>query len=313
MLNAYGPTECSDDVTHHAVRRASEADVLRMSIGRPVANMQTYILDERMEFVPLGVAGELYIGGIGVGRGYLNDAERTAASFVSDRFSADRGARLYKTGDLARMLPDYTIEFLGRQDSQVKIRGQRVELREIELVLAQHPALQEVLVVANKDSHSGNRLVAYFVPGASPSPSVGDLHNFVRNRLPLYMTPSAYVFLDAFPRNSSGKVDHAALPAPDGTRPEVGTVYVAPRNAVEERLAAMWRELLDVDQIGVFDNFFDVGGHSMLAIQLLTRARSVFSRDIANRMFFANPTIARLADLLTQQPDTMEKELGSFA
>jgi len=301
-------------VTHHAVRRASEADGLRMPIGRPIANMQTYILDERMDLVPPGIAGELYIGGIGVGRGYLNDAERTAASFVPDRFSSDRDARLYKTGDLSRMLPDNTIEFLGRQDSQVKIRGQRVELSEIELVLAHHPALREVLVVAEKTLHGDHRLVAYLVPGASPAPSVGDLHNFVRTRLPLYMAPSAYVFLHAIPRNSSGKVDHAALPAPDGTRPEVGTVYVAPRNAVEERLAAMWRELLDVDQIGVFDNFFEIGGHSMLAIQLLTRTRSVFSRDIANRMFFANPTIARLADLLTQSPDANEKERAeSFA
>ncbi|HEY2737319.1 MAG TPA: amino acid adenylation domain-containing protein, partial [Thermoanaerobaculia bacterium] len=305
LLNAYGPTECSDDVTHYAVPEPPGADVVRMPVGRPIANMRIYVLDRALEPVPDGVTGELCAGGLGVGRGYLGDPGRTAAVFVPDPFSPSPGGRLYRTGDAARWR-DGTLELLGRLDSQVKVRGQRIELQEIELSLAQHPNVGEAVVVAVRGPSAGNRLVAYVVPRQTPAPPmhlIQELRAFLQEKLPQSMVPSAFMVLDALPHGPTGKVDRGALPAPDSERPELANTFVAPRTEVESRLAELWAELLNVERVGVHDNFFELGGHSLLGIQLLSRVRDSYAMDVPARSFFENPTVAGLAQLVSGVSD----------
>ncbi len=305
LLNAYGPTECSDDVTHHAVPEPPGKDVVRMPVGRPIANLRIYVLDRALEPVPDGVTGELCAGGLGVGRGYLGEPGRTAAVFVPDPFAPSPGGRLYRTGDAARWR-DAMLELLGRLDSQVKVRGQRIELQEIELVLAQHPNVGEAVVVAVRGPSEGNRLVAYVVPRQTPAPpmhSIQDLRAFLQEKLPQSMVPSAFMVLDALPHGPTGKVDRVALPAPDGERPELASTFVAPRTEVEIRLAELWAELLNVERVGVHDNFFELGGHSLLGIQLLSRVRDIYEMDVPARGFFENPTVAGLAQLVSGVSD----------
>jgi amino acid adenylation domain-containing protein/thioester reductase-like protein len=299
LLNAYGPTECSDDVTHYPILQAPAEDVVRMPIGRPIANMQAYVLDKVLEPVPAGVPGQLYVGGVGVGRGYLNDPVRTADAFIPDPFSREPNARLYKTGDRARVLEDGTLEFLGRVDSQIKLRGHRIELQEIESVLARQANVGEVVVVAERAPPTANRLVAYIVAKEKPVPSVTGLRGALQERLPHYMVPSAFVFLEALPRSANGKVDRGALPAPDGARLELESTFVGPRTDLEKRLAELWAGLLGAERVGIYDSFFELGGHSLLAIQLLFRVRGAFLKDIPARSFFENPTIAGLAELIS--------------
>ena len=298
LLNAYGPTECSDDVAHHPVTLPPEAEAIRVPIGRPVANMRLYVLDRRLEPVPVGVAGELCVGGVGVGRGYLHDPEKTAIAFIPDPYSPRPGARLYRTGDLARHRPDGTIEFLGRMDHQVKIRGLRIELEEIEAVLRRHPSIRESAVVVHEDTPGDQRLVAYFVPTETPGPAGVEVRDAVAQQLPAYMVPAAFVALDALPLTSNGKVNRRALPAPDWSRFRKEETYAPPLTPTEEILAGIWSEVLGVERVGRDDNFFDLGGHSLLATQLVARVREACHIEVPLRALFEAPSVARLAEVV---------------
>ena len=298
FLNAYGPTEATVTTTFYETRCDEEAiaDLSRVPIGRPIANVQVYLLDEQQRPVPVGVPGELYIGGVGVARGYLNRPDLTAERFIPDPFSGEPEARLYRTGDLARYLPDGNIEFLGRVDYQVKVRGFRVELEEIEAVLSQHPAVRQAVVLAREDEPGEKQLVAYVVPEGEARLDVGVLRGYLKKKLPAYMVPSAYVVLDALPLLPSGKVDRRALPAPEGARLEPETAYVAPRTPVEEVLAELWARTLGVERVGIHDDFFELGGHSLLATRLVSRLRQTFQVEIPLRDLFETPTVAGLAE-----------------
>jgi amino acid adenylation domain-containing protein len=302
MLNAYGPTECSDDVTHHVIRQIGQ-EIDRIPIGRTLANLKMYVLDQRQEPVPVGVSGELYVGGIGVGRGYLNDPSRTAESFVPDPFGTEPGARLYRTGDLGRYCENGVIDYLGRVDQQVKIRGFRIELAEIETALASHDSVQEAAVLARQDEPGDRRLVAYIVFKHSHSGNVGtrELKNYLQQKLPDYMVPSAIVVLAAVPRTANGKLDRKALPKPEGLMPE-GRQFVAAQTEQEVLLAQMWADVLKLERVGVHDDFFDLGGHSLLATQLMAKVRKVFRvENMLLRKLFENPTVQGLARAIAEE------------
>ncbi|MFL5348129.1 MAG: amino acid adenylation domain-containing protein, partial [Hyalangium sp.] len=290
FLNAYGPTEVTVCATV-----CEDVDEARPGIGRPLPNVQVYVLDARLQPVPIGVPGELYVGGVGLARGYLNRPELTAERFVSNPFRARDGARLYRTGDLVRYRADGQLEYLGRIDNQVKVRGFRIELGEIEAVLEQHPTVRQAAVVAREDVPGDKRLVAYVVGRDGQHSDAGELRAWVARTLPQYMVPSALVELEALPLTPNGKVDRKALPSPEGVRPDTGPAFVAPRDEVEQQLAAMWSELLGVERVGVHDNFFDLGGHSLLATQLVSRVRSTCGVELPLRDLFDAPTIAALA------------------
>ena len=291
LHNLYGPTEAAVDVTYWACRRGDERATV--PIGRPVANTQMYVLDSRRNPLPAGVPGELYIGGVQVGRGYVGRPELTAERFVPDPFNP--GGRLYKTGDLARHLPDGAIEYLGRTDFQVKIRGQRIELGEIEATLDKHPGVAQSVVMAREDTPGDQRLVAYVV-AKGEAPAATELKEHLASQLPQYMVPAAFVTLSAFPLTSSGKVDRKALPAPDGAA-YATRGYEAPVGEVEEKLAGIWAEVLKLERVGRQDNFFELGGHSLLAITLIERMRRA-GLHAEVRALFATPTIAELAQAL---------------
>jgi amino acid adenylation domain-containing protein len=296
LLNAYGPTECSDDVSHHRVAAGDAAQARSISIGRPVLNTRLYVVGPELDPEPLGVTGELCVGGEGVGRGYLFEPAKTAAVFVPDPVSERPGARLYRTGDLAAFRPDGNLEFLGRIDHQVKIRGFRLELGEIESLLSEHPALAGAVVVAGPDPSGAQRLAAYFVTREEVTPA--DLREFLKSRLPEYAIPTAWKELDELPLTPNGKVDRRALPeAGDGAAgPE--RPYVAPRNEVEAAVAQIFAELVGVEKVGVFDSFFDLGGHSLLATQATWRLRETFGVELALRALFEAPTVAELAGVI---------------
>ncbi|MBU6352387.1 MAG: AMP-binding protein, partial [Chloroflexi bacterium] len=293
FFNAYGPTEATVCAT---ILDGSAWLDLRQAppIGRPIAQVQVYILDSHQQPTPIGVAGELHIGGIGVARSYLNRPELTVEKFIPNPFGP---GRLYKTGDLARWLPDGNIEYLGRIDHQVKIRGFRIELGEIEAVLGSHPAVQTCVVVAREDAPGDKRLAAYVVaPGMLPADSrerVAALRSHLQSRLPDYMVPSAFVWLDALPLTPNGKVDRRALPAPESSVPSES--HAAPRTASEQALAEIWQQVLRVAQVGVQDNFFGLGGHSLLATQVLSRIRQQLSVELPLRALFEAPTVEGLA------------------
>jgi amino acid adenylation domain-containing protein len=297
LVNEYGPTECSVVSTCSAVEPEGSREGLP-SIGRPVDGSRARVLDREMQPVPAGVPGELYIGGAGLGRGYVRRPDLTAASFVPDPFEGE-GGRLYRTGDLVRFRPDGRLEFLRRLDDQVKIKGFRIELGEIEAALAAHPGVREAVALARNDPRGPRgevRLVAYAMAshrGSEPEPA--ELRAFLGTRLPEYMVPSLFLFLDALPLNPSGKVDRAALPAPDWQRAETSGDFVPPRTAVEELLAAVWSELLGVQRIGIHDNFFELGGHSLKAGQLALRVRDTFGVELPVRTVFEAPTVAAMA------------------
>jgi len=290
LFNVYGPTETIIDSTYWPC----EAPNGRSSspIGRPIPNARVYILDDALRPRPIGVAGEMHIGGVGLARGYLNRPALTAEKFIPDPFSAEPGARLYKTGDLARFLPDGNIEFLGRGDHQVKIRGLRIELGEIEAALDQHPAVRNAVVVAREDAPGEKRLVAYVVAETTAD----ELRRFLKSKLPDHMVPAVFVPLESLPLLSNGKVNRRALPAPDRTRPELENAFAAPRTATEELLAEIWAEVLGVERVGIHDNFFDLGGHSLLATQAASRMREAFQVEISLRRLFEAPTVAGLAE-----------------
>ncbi|HEX8161810.1 MAG TPA: amino acid adenylation domain-containing protein [Pyrinomonadaceae bacterium] len=291
VWNLYGPSE---DTTYSTGAVIEKGRTEKPTIGRPLAGCETYVLDERLRPVPVGVTGELYVGGDGLARGYLNRPELTAERFVPHPFAREGGARLYRTGDLVRYLPDGHIDFLGRRDQQIKLRGFRIEPGEIEAELSRHAALREAVVVARKERDDGDaRLVAYVVAGAQPPPAPDDLRSFLRERLPEHMIPSAFVALDALPLTPNGKVDRRALPAP--SREARGAVFAAPRTPVEMALASVWSELLKVEPVGAFDNFFELGGHSLLATQLVSRVRDEFKIELPLRRVFERPALCDLA------------------
>ncbi len=291
LVNTYGPTEATVSCTAAYVKHNPE--MASVTIGRPMANTRIYFLDAQGEPVPVGVAGELFVAGDGVGRGYLNRPELTAERFIQDPFSNDPQARLYKTGDLGRWLADGSIEFLGRNDFQVKVRGFRIELGEIEARLAGHPAVRETAVLAREDGPGIKKLVAYYTGDADLT--VDELRAHLAETLPEYMVPAAFVYLEALPLTANGKLDRKALPAPDGEA-YAARGYEAPQGEAEQTLAAIWSELLKVEQIGRHDNFFELGGHSLLAVTLIARMRQA-GLNIDVRALFSAPTLAGLAAL----------------
>jgi amino acid adenylation domain-containing protein len=305
LFNEYGPTEGS--VWSMVFDCHDPYPGNKVPIGRPIANTQIYLLDEQGSPVPIGVPGEMYQGGDGVARGYLNRPDLTAERFVPDRFSGRDGARLYRSGDLALYLPDGNVEFLGRIDDQVKIRGYRIELGEIEAVLGRHPAVREAAVLCREDSHGDRRLVAYVALEDGWSVSAGELRDSLAETLPAYMLPAATVFLDVLPRTSIGKLAPESLPAPPRERPDVGGEYVAPRSPVEGVVAAIWAEAIDLDCVGVDDDFFALGGHSVLAVRIMSSIREVLDVELPMRAFFEHPTVARLSAELTRDPARREQ------
>jgi len=291
FYNAYGPTEVTVCAT---LTRCEGKYVSPPPIGRPLPNTQCYILDQHLNPVPVGVKGELYVGGAGVGRGYLNRPELTLEKFIPDPFAVPAGGRLYRTGDLARYLPDGNLEFVGRIDHQVKVRGFRIELGEIEAALNQHPSIQECAVLAREDTPGEKRLVAYVISSSDTPATSSDLRGWVGSRLPEYMIPQFWVTLDSLPLTVNGKVDRQALPAPDSKRPELKESYVAPRNRVERLLTEVWEHVLGVQRVGVHDNFFELGGDSIRSILVIARANKQGLR-LSPKLLFQHQTISELA------------------
>lgn len=303
IFNHYGPTEATVGVTTFAVEN-QQNHTQTVPLGRPLANTQIYLLDEQIQPVPIGVPGELYIGGAGLARGYLNQPDLTAEKFIPNPFE-ETGSRLYKTGDIGRYLPDGNIEFIGRVNRQVKIRGFRIELGEIETILSQHPQVQQAVVVV-RESDRNKSLVAYVV--SKQTLNVSELQRFLREKLPEYMIPSTFVMLKALPLTSNGKINHNVLPELNGDRPELAATYEPPQTEVEQTIVNIWQQMLHVEKVGIHDNFFDIGGHSLLLVQVHVKLREVFPTDISVLNLFEYPTINSLAKYLTRKPT----EISSF-
>ncbi len=304
LWNLYGPTETTIWSTGRQVTNAENY----ISIGRPIANTSIYILDAHMQPVPIGIPGELYIGGDGLARGYLNRPDLTAERFVSNPFDSTGQTRLYRTGDIACYRADGTIDYLGRADHQVKIRGFRIEPGEIEVVLGQHPAVREAVVALREDRADDRRLVAYVVADAQQTTDtptyLSELRGHLKARLPDYMLPAAFVLLDALPLTTNGKIDRRALPAPDTDRPELASAFAAPRTSLEQELARIWAEVLGLERVGIYDDFFELGGHSLQTMQLVSRISTTLQRQVPVKTVFLYPTIAALAEQLAHLPTT---------
>ena len=302
VLNLYGPTEDTTYSTYKWIKKEEAGEKATVSIGKPITNTRMYVLDERMEPVPIGILGELYIGGAGLARGYLNRPELTAERFVPDHLSGCAGERLYRTGDFVRWLADGNLEFLGRLDDQVKIRGQRIELGEIEALLLQHPAVAQAAVIARGEQQAEKRLVGYVVrnenglEGGSPA-----LREYLRSRLPEYMVPKVIMEMECLPMTPNGKLDRRALASIVPKEQRDDKAYIAPRTPEEEVLAKIWAELLQVEQVGIHDNFFELGGHSLLAMQQISRVRKVFAVELAVRELFDTRTLAGLAGRIAEK------------
>jgi len=300
ILNAYGPTEVTYGATAYVFESATDPD-RDVPIGRPFPDYQTYIVNEVFEPVPIGVPGELLIGGVGVARGYLGRPELTNERFVPNPFETDKSMRLYRSGDAASYLDDGNIEFLGRQDRQVKIRGHRIELREVELALESHPEVVRCHAVVRKLAQDDVRLVAYITQRAAEESSLEDIEDRVRAFLPAYMVPSAIIVLDEFPLLPSGKIDPDALPTPTWRGPENQESSVAPRSETERMLATVWQEILQIDQVSVDEDFFSLGGHSLLATRMLNAIETACETRLTIRQLFNHPTIEALAVIIDQQ------------
>ena len=304
FVNGYGPTECTGVITYH--RMSSDLEHYRnryVPIGKPIQNTRIYVLDSHQQPVPVGVLGEIHIAGAPVGRGYLNRPELTAERFVRDPFVPEADARLYKTGDLGRWLADGTIELLGRNDFQVKIRGFRIELGEIEAALREHPQLREVVASVYEPVPGDKRLAAYVVAHGVIVPTPVELRDFLKSKLPAFMAPSAFVYLDALPLTSNGKLDRKALPQP--LAEVISKDYAAPHNEIESKLVAIWEHLLGVKKIGIHDNFFELGGHSLLAVKMVAESRQLIKIDLPLGAIYQSPTVAELAKVIAsvdQQP-----------
>ena len=298
LINMFGQTETCGIVATYPIPAQQDERVKIVPLGRAIANTQIYLLDSHMQPVPIGVPGELHIGGLGLARGYLNRPELTDEKFIPDPFRQKEGARVYKTGDLARFLRDGSIEFIGRSDYQVKIRGFRIELGEIEAVLSQHPSVLQTVVIAREDGSGEKRLVAYVVSNEGPALSISDLRRFLREKLPEYMVPFAFVLLEALPLTPSGKVNRSVLPAPDLAKPDSEENFVAPRDELEQELVQIWEEVLRVQPIGIKDNFFDLGGHSLLAVHLFGQIETKFGKKLPLATLFQSGTVETLAKML---------------
>ena len=299
LVNMYGITETTVHVTYRPISmqdlsKHGESSV----IGVPIPDLQLYILDQNRQPVPIGVTGEMYVGGAGVSLGYLNRPQLTEERFIAHPFSDHPEARLYKSGDLARYLPNRDIEYLGRIDHQVKIRGFRIELGEIEATLLQHDAVREVAVIAQNSPTGGKRLVAYLVVKQKPGPTVSEWRHHLKKTLPDYMVPSAFVVMEQFPLTNNGKLDRRALPQPENQRPDLRSDYAPPRTATERTIAEVWQSLLSVPKVGVHDNFFELGGHSLLAARVVAELRQRLKSDIKVYKLFEYPTVRTLADHL---------------
>lgn len=301
IYNIYGPTECCVDASAYPVRAEGWK---RPVIGKPLGNYQVYVLDEWQQPVPVWVRGEIYIGGPGLARGYLRQAALTAERFVPNSFSNEPGARLYRTGDVGRYLPDGNIEYLGRADGQVKLRGYRVELEEVEAALRGCRGVQEAVVVLRSGLTGEQRLVGYLVEAETGAVRLEELRSELSERLPDYMIPAVFVKLEEFPLNRNGKVKRRELPDPGGQRPELVVGYVAPRTEDEATLVQIWQEVLGLDLIGVEDNFFDLGGHSLLATQVISRVREALHTELPLRALFEAPTIAGLCEKIRAEKST---------
>jgi len=297
LINEYGPTETVVGCCVYETQ-ADDPGSGSVPIGRPIANTQLYVLDSNLQPTPLGETGELYIGGAGVARGYWNRPELTQERFLPDLFSAQPGARMYKSGDLVRYREDGILEYLGRVDNQVKVRGYRIELGEIEATLSSHPEVQSCAVLAREDEPGDQRLVGYVVPAKNESPSSEELHRFLEQRLPEYMIPTQFVFLEALPLTPNGKVDRKALPAPSNENTEGNESFVAPRTEIEKKLAAIWTSLMKIESIGIHDDVFELGAHSLTAVRAVTQIREAFGVGIPFASLFEAPTIASMAKIL---------------
>jgi amino acid adenylation domain-containing protein len=297
LVNIYGPTEATVGTTICELSAANPAST-QVLIGRPIRNVQTYILDRYQQPVPIGVPGELHIGGAGLARGYLNRPDLTQEKFIPNFLANKLGEHLYKTGDKVRYLSDGNIEYLGRIDNQVKIRGFRIELGEIEAVLSQHPGVRETAVIVRENVAGNKQLVAYTVPFQEPAPTNSDLRHFLKEQLPEYMVPSAFVTLESLPLTPNGKIDRRALPAPLCCHKEQEDNFVAPTTPTEKILAAIWAEVLGLQQVSINDNFFELGGHSLLATSVISRIQEALSIELALRHLFESPTIASLSKVI---------------
>lgn len=300
LINEYGPTETVVGCCIYQVPQTHNYSG-SIPIGHPIANTQLYVLDQYLQLVPKGVIGELYIGGAGLARGYLNQPELTAQKFIPHPFNDEPGARLYRTGDQVRLGVDGTLEFLGRLDDQVKLRGFRIELGEIESLLSLHPTVKDAVVTVREDVAGDQRLVAYLVVQPESSLSVEDLRRFLQQKLPDYMIPSAFLALQNFPLTANGKVDRKALPAPDKINAQIEQFFVAPRNSLEAQIAEIWSQVLRVEKVGIHHNFFTLGGHSLLMTQLISRMRDALGVELLIQEVFANPTLAELSVIVMQK------------
>jgi aspartate racemase len=298
IINMFGQTETTGIVALFPIAENYDAGNGIIPIGKPLPRTQVYLLDDRLQPVADGDAGELYVGGPGVGRGYWNRSELTLERFIPDQFNVDRGDNLYRTGDLARRGPDGNLRFLGRVDDQIKMRGVRIEPGEIEAALGKHDGIKEIAVAAKENDANDKLLVAYFVPSDERTPSTKELRQFLKSRLPEYLIPSAFVELQALPRTASGKVDRRALPMTQTSRSKLDYVYASALGAVEIQLVKMWQSLLGVSHIGVDDDFFDLGGHSYLAMRMFAQTVTAFGKALPIAAFFQTPTIRQLAKLV---------------
>jgi amino acid adenylation domain-containing protein len=297
LHNLYGPTEAAVDVTSWRCERGSARTLV--PIGRAIANTEAYVLDQSLNLLPVGVAGEIYIGGVALARGYLGRAELTAEKFIPNPLSQSAGARLYRTGDIGRRLAGGEIEFLGRLDHQVKVRGYRIELGEIEAVLSRHTDVEEAVVIAREDVPGDKQLVAYLTAKKGSDAGIEELRSYLKSKLPDYMIPSAYVKLDEMPLTPNGKVHRQALPAPGVLRTEDSSPsFIAPRSELESQLVQIWEEVLNVKPVGVRDNFFDLGGHSLLAVKLFSRIEQATGSTLSMTTLFESATVEQQSELL---------------
>ncbi|MBX9258974.1 non-ribosomal peptide synthetase, partial [Desmonostoc muscorum CCALA 125] len=298
LVNEYGPTETVVGCCIYQVPVGKHVSG-SIPIGKPIANTQLYILDQYLQPVPTGVVGELHIGGMGLARGYLNQPELTALKFIPNPFSKQEGDRLYKTGDLVRFLPSGDIEYIGRIDNQIKIRGFRVELGEIEAVINQHPSVSASVAIVQEDKPGNQNLIAYITLHPNKTLTISELRRFLQNKLLDHMIPTAFMILEAFPLTSNGKVDRRALPMPDALRPELEVAYVVPQTEVEKTIASVWQKALNLEKIGIHDNFFEIGGHSLLLVKVHSQLQEILNAELSTLDLFKYPTINSLAEYLS--------------
>ena len=300
LLNMYGSTETSGSVAVYQITGEEDGNGKIVPLGRSIENVQTYLLGPDLQPVADGTSGELYVAGPRLALGYLNRPELTAETFIPDSFNSKPGARLWKSGDLARCLPDGNLGFAGRKDYQINMRGIRIEPGEIESVLADHPAIRQAVVVARENNHGEKFLAAYLTCGRNSSPTVSNLRNFLQGKFPDSMIPSTFVFLHAMPLTTSGKIDRKALPAPPKTRPNLENPFIEAQTPFEENLVPIWSKVLGIDQIGIHDNFFELGGNSLMGTRIASHIRDTFFLDVPVRLVFENPTVAELAVAVVQ-------------